>query len=306
MLLSHRTDKLLLGFTCRLAETHLEDTQLRTLEPESSLLYAVIPTRLKHGAEWGCRSFPRSSEHNRSALGCTGDSGTAPGRYSSAVQEPELELRAISLFSILRPNPSKRTGLTPHISISSGKNEDGELPFSDTTRGNPLCQTHPCGSSLTATSAENSPTAARCCPNAPTAEPGNSRRPSLPPCPAPAARPQAPPEPHFRSNAARAGGGPSPHAAYREHGRPSPRPPGRRRYRRRHGSASAAASRRALLGRPTPSLRRPPLRRPWPRAAPARLPGALRRARGRAGAQRRRRRHLRGDGSRSGSSGLPL
>uniref|UniRef100_A0A8V0XYU7 Chromosome 1 open reading frame 131 n=1 Tax=Gallus gallus TaxID=9031 RepID=A0A8V0XYU7_CHICK len=87
----------------------------------------------------------------------------------------------------------------------------------------------------------------------------------------------------------------------REHGRPSPRPPGRSSRRRRHGSASAAAPRRAPFGRPTPSLRRP-----WPHAAPARLPGALRRARGRAGAPRRGRRHLSGDGSRPGPSGLPL
>lgn len=51
MFLSHRTIKLLLGFTCRLAETHLEDMQLRTLEPESSLLYVVtaVVVRGLHG-----------------------------------------------------------------------------------------------------------------------------------------------------------------------------------------------------------------------------------------------------------------
>lgn len=104
--LLRRTAKLLLGFTCRLAQTHLEDVRLRSLESESSLLYVVTATRLKHGAELGCRSSPRSSEYNnRSAFGCTWDSGTAPRRYSSAVQEPELELRATSLFS----NPSPQS-----------------------------------------------------------------------------------------------------------------------------------------------------------------------------------------------------
>lgn len=99
--------------------------------------------------------------------------------------------------------------------------------------------------------------------------------------------------------------GSPPRAAYRVHGRPSPRPPGHRR--RRHGasSSSSTAPRRAPLARPTP-----PLRPPWPRGAPvpvpapvpARLPEALGlglgRARGRAEEPRHGRRHLRADGNR--------
>lgn len=98
--------------------------------------------------------------------------------------------------------------------------------------------------------------------------------------------------------------GSPPRAAYRVHGRPSPRPPGHRR--RRHGASSSGSS-SSTAPRPTPPLRLR-LRPPWPRGAPvpapvpARLPAALGlglgRARGRAEEPRHGRRHLRADGSR--------